>query len=361
MIVYEEIDKNREIYITYLNDDDYELEFTTHDRTLCVQNTSKSEFEYEIWSKKVIQEYERQNYIPSVQYVKTLLSTSENIPSYTKAESDEKYALVSTVNTLSSTVSTLNTYPHVYLYNTTVNDATAGKDMMDYMINNCGENGLLLGFNDAPLYASYIYFKTWFSRDFVMRVGKGGGVSFMFNQENTNLNFTKQTWHDVQFKGEAINVNDDSTINGILTINSSPTSSTAIDVNFEAPNSYNAMKIISPNMKTSNVCGITIGKNLSNSQSVALYYQEPGNGYLGLWSQSDIIKFSSTQINLNRNTTIKGDLNVSGNIKSNVQNTTITHYCPIEAGEDISKYEIGKPVFLSGHVYKYERINLLVH
>ena len=35
-------------------------------------------------------------------------------------------------------------------------------------------------------------------------------------------------------------------------------------------------------------------------------------------------------------------------------NTTITHYCPIEAGEDINMYEIGKPVFLSGHVYKYE-------
>ena len=34
-------------------------------------------------------------------------------------------------------------------------------------------------------------------------------------------------------------------------------------------------------------------------------------------------------------------------------NTTITHYTPIEAGEDITKYEVGKPVFLSGHVYKY--------
>ena len=35
-------------------------------------------------------------------------------------------------------------------------------------------------------------------------------------------------------------------------------------------------------------------------------------------------------------------------------NTTITHYCPIEAGEEISDYKIGKPVYLSGHVYKYD-------
>lgn len=34
-------------------------------------------------------------------------------------------------------------------------------------------------------------------------------------------------------------------------------------------------------------------------------------------------------------------------------NTTITHYTPIEAGERIDDYEVGKPVFLSGHVYKY--------
>ena len=40
--------------------------------------------------------------------------------------------------------------------------------------------------------------------------------------------------------------------------------------------------------------------------------------------------------------------------QSNTQsNTTITHYTPIEAGERIDDYEVGKPVFLSGHVYKY--------
>lgn len=36
-------------------------------------------------------------------------------------------------------------------------------------------------------------------------------------------------------------------------------------------------------------------------------------------------------------------------------NTTITHYCPIEAGEEITDYKIGKPVYLSGHVYKYNK------
>ena len=34
-------------------------------------------------------------------------------------------------------------------------------------------------------------------------------------------------------------------------------------------------------------------------------------------------------------------------------NTTITHYCPIEAGQNISDFVAGKPVFMSGHVYKY--------
>ena len=33
-------------------------------------------------------------------------------------------------------------------------------------------------------------------------------------------------------------------------------------------------------------------------------------------------------------------------------NTTITHYAPIEAGEDISSFKVGAPVFASGHVYK---------
>ena len=42
------------------------------------------------------------------------------------------------------------------------------------------------------------------------------------------------------------------------------------------------------------------------------------------------------------------------NTISLLENTTITHYCPIEAGEEISDYKIGKPVFMSGHVYKYE-------
>ena len=40
-------------------------------------------------------------------------------------------------------------------------------------------------------------------------------------------------------------------------------------------------------------------------------------------------------------------------IDNSKANTTITHYCPIEAGEYIINYSIGKPVFLSGHVYKY--------
>ena len=33
-------------------------------------------------------------------------------------------------------------------------------------------------------------------------------------------------------------------------------------------------------------------------------------------------------------------------------NTTITHYAPIEAGEEITDFKVGKHVFASGHVYK---------
>ena len=40
--------------------------------------------------------------------------------------------------------------------------------------------------------------------------------------------------------------------------------------------------------------------------------------------------------------------------ESSMMNTTITHYTPIEAGERIDDYEVGKPVFLSGHVYKQD-------
>ncbi len=49
--------------------------------------------------------------------------------------------------------------------------------------------------------------------------------------------------------------------------------------------------------------------------------------------------------------TINGNLTVTGTVTSNGSNT-VTHYCPIEAGEEISDFKVGKPVFLSGHVYK---------
>ena len=45
---------------------------------------------------------------------------------------------------------------------------------------------------------------------------------------------------------------------------------------------------------------------------------------------------------------LKSDLN-DYKLKSN---TTITHYAPIEAGENIDDFMIGRPVFISGHVYK---------
>ena len=62
-------------------------------------------------------------------------------------------------------------------------------------------------------------------------------------------------------------------------------------------------------------------------------------------------KLTTPILNATGNATIGGNLTVNGKVTSNGSNT-ITHYCPIEAGEEISYYKIGKPVFMSGHVYK---------
>ncbi|KAK8839517.1 hypothetical protein M9Y10_031876, partial [Tritrichomonas musculus] len=55
-------------------------------------------------------------------------------------------------------------------------------------------------------------------------------------------------------------------------------------------------------------------------------------------------------------TEIYGNLTVTGKVTS-ANSTTITHLAPIEAGEEISDFKVGKPVFMSGHVYKRERVS----
>lgn len=46
---------------------------------------------------------------------------------------------------------------------------------------------------------------------------------------------------------------------------------------------------------------------------------------------------------------------ISNDVTTRNGSNTITHYAPIEAGQEISSFKVGKPVFASGHVYK--RVN----
>ena len=84
---------------------------------------------------------------------------------------------------------------------------------------------------------------------------------------------------------------------------------------------------------------------------VHLYYKEPGIGALCLFGYPDIITFTGSQINLNKNTVINGNLTVNGTL-SYAASQTITHYAPVDG--DINDFRIGVPVFMSGDVYKYK-------
>ena len=129
-----------------------------------------------------------------------------------------------------------------------------------------------------------------------------------------------------------------STINGILKVETTfPT----------------GMYITNSLLSNNFTVGINIGKGPAEANMISLSYQEPAIGVLGFRNLEPIITWSTDYIDLRRSTGIHGNLTVTGTITS-ANSTTITHLAPIEAGEEISDFKVGKPVFMSGHVYKRE-------
>ena len=109
--------------------------------------------------------------------------------------------------------------------------------------------------------------------------------------------------------------------------------------------------------RKSNVIGNTGDQTISGTLRVANYIKltsinATGRIYNPSFSNSTL-DFGDNIFSFGCGGFINGDLVASGTIISNGSNT-ITHYCPIEAGENIDDFIIGKPVFLSGHVYKKE-------
>ena len=131
-----------------------------------------------------------------------------------------------------------------------------------------------------------------------------------------------------------------------------------IDLNsYQAPDNYGlfsittsgnnkyiyGQSIYATELSTNNNIILAIGNEPEINRMAYFGYQQPGTGILGLYSSDNIITYTSSQITLNKPTTINGKL-------TNNASTTITHYAPIE--ENIDNYHVGYPVFMSGKVYK---------
>ena len=137
-------------------------------------------------------------------------------------------------------------------------------------------------------------------------------------------------------------------INGNLAVNSSANINAFDFTTTASGGNFQIMSLLAPN---SHIAGLTIGKARNTNESMHVYYKEPGIGGLCMFGKQDTITFTINSIALNATTTINGNLNVTGTITGKT-NTTVTHYAPVE--ESITNYHIGKPVFLSGNVYRQQ-------
>ena len=249
---------------------------------------------------------------------------------YTKTECDDKYATSTSINSLSSTVNVLNSYPHVYYYPSEVNDSTAGKDMLTYMTTNCGNTGILIGAGSKPS-AIYVFVRIYIYRDFVMRIGKdeNNGVSFMFNSTGNQLypDYERSTWKQVQFTSEPVSLSNASTT------------------------SQQLLKALQPNLGELQQTEMVIGKSTNDYEFIRIGYMHGTNkcGYISSAQSIMQLSFDTNGITFGSNSYFTKDVEVKGKLKTN-GSQTITHYAPME--EDITKYTIGKPVFMSGKVYK---------
>ena len=254
---------------------------------------------------------------------------------YTKDECDNKYATSTSVNSLSSTVSTLEGLPQMYCYPGMVNQDTAGLDMMNYVVRTMKkEQGIAIGQSTSPM-AGYMYVRPSNCRDFVVRCHKQApyGMSIMFNSEGgTDQQFESSTWHAVQFKDEAVNTSS------ITATNTSTTS-------------QQLLKALQPNIADLQHAEMVIGKSTNDYEFIRIGYMHGTNkcGYISSANTTMQLSFDANGITFGSNSIFTKDVEVKGKLKTN-GSKTITHYAPIE--EDVTNYTIGKPVFMSGKVYK---------
>ena len=131
-----------------------------------------------------------------------------------------------------------------------------------------------------------------------------------------------------------VKTNGNATLNGNITVNCSSSRVVAGFIN-----------------STGGSCHIRFGSNIYGDCGIIQFGGAAQDSFvlLGMYGFDNIILYNRSAINLNKNTTITGNLTVTGTITGKT-NTTITHYAPVE--EPIANYHIGKPVFLSGNVYK---------
>ena len=168
---------------------------------------------------------------------------------------------------------------------------------------------------------------------------------------------SSESYTKAESDSKYVKTSGDSTINGSVSINSSSARLISLSTNTDIYD-YTCLNLITPNISTGRGCGIAIGKSMSTNKAVHLYYNEPGVGGLALYDYLDIITFTNSRIDLNRNTYIDGNLYVTGTFKPYNSSQTITHYAPVEG--DIKDFVVGVPVFMSGKVYKRDESEPLV-
>ena len=111
------------------------------------------------------------------------------------------------------------------------------------------------------------------------------------------------------------------------------------------------LKVLQPNLVQLQHTEMVIGKSTNDYEFIRIGYLHGTNkcGYISSANTTMQLSFDTNGITFGSNSIFTKDVEVKGKLKTN-GSQTITHYAPIE--EDITNYTIGKPVFMSGKVYK---------
>ncbi len=142
----------------------------------------------------------------------------------------------------------------------------------------------------------------------------------------------------IQFSNDSISLRREATCDG-LTCNSIACNASITTKQFN---------LIDPTLASGAFIEGRIGMSTGNTNTGVFGYANDDEpyAYFGAFGLRHIRLFDKY------NTYIRGNLSVSGTVTQNAS-TTITHYCPIEDDNDLTSYEVGEPVFMTGHVYKY--------